>query len=245
MTERMVVSYGRKVWVDDMGVEHNTYHSYVGLEDDVPEGTSRDSFQAGLRSWCIAKINDDIEVMRDIEDGHAALDKFESASETFAEEVGATVAGKPSEFVEGYDPGASDVAVPPPNVRRAEEKPPLPSDSLQEASGSPSSDSAGQKAVHAADTDYRKTFRVQSFEVAKTSTGDKYLRCYGKAPWKREWVPAWSDVAELLFGEIEDMDLGVIGPPYDLDAVVQMKDDEWKGKKYIAPDKIIEWERVE
>ncbi len=58
-------------------------------------------------------------------------------------------------------------------------------------------------------------------------------------------MPAWSDVAELLFGDIEDMDLGVVLPPYDLDAVVQMKDDEWKGRKFVGPDKVIEWERVE
>jgi len=142
--------------------------------------------------------------------------------ESFVEEVGATVA------VVAQHGSSSGPKLPP------EEQPPLPS----EAAPLP-------EAKHIADTDYRKTFRIKTFEVAQTATGDKYLQCYGNAPWKRQWVPAWSDVAELLFGDINDMDLGVVLPPYTLDAVVQMKDDEYKGKKFIAPDKVTEWERVE
>lgn len=113
-----------------------------------------------------------------------------------------------------------------------EEKPPLPD----------------EEPIPTADDKYRKTFRIQSFEVAETQNGDKYLRCFGKAPWKRPWVPAWNDVAELVFGGIDEMDVGqVLGPPNgvgSLDAVVQMKDDVWKGRKFIGPDKVIEWERV-
>ncbi len=154
--------------------------------------------------------------------------------EAFAEDAGADMVGAATAA------GLKDVRIEPviTSASPQEEPPPLPTGG-REAEPAP-----GGQLKHIADTDYRTTFRIQSFEVAQTATGDKYLKCYGKAPWKRAWVPAWSDVAELLFGEIKDMDLGVVGPPYDLDAVVQMKDDEWKGKKYIAPDKVIEWEQV-
>jgi hypothetical protein len=88
------------------------------------------------------------------------------------------------------------------------------------------------------------TFKVRWLEVAKTKGGDNYLKCYGKGSWKREWVPAWSDVAELLFGDIADMDEGELQPPYPLEATVTMKDDEYKGKKFRTADKVIEWTRV-
>ena len=213
MAERVTVSVSRKASDGAYG----SYQANIGLEDDVPPGVSKDSHAAGMRAWCKAFLD---ETVGDMRDAYEALENFESASEAFAEEVGATVT-KADVAQDNREKGFKDVHV--------EEKPPLPQ---QPAKPSPS------------DTDYRKTFRIQSFEVAQTQGGDKYLKCFGKAPWKRAWVPAWSDVAELLFGDINDMDLGVVGPPYDLDAVVQMKDDEWKGKKYIAPDKVIEWEQV-
>jgi hypothetical protein len=90
------------------------------------------------------------------------------------------------------------------------------------------------------------TFKVRWFEVAKTKSGDKYLKCFGKGNWKREWVPAWSDVAELLFGDIAEMDTGELQTPYPLEATVEMG--EYKnpksGKVSPSPQKVIEWTRV-
>jgi len=218
--EKVTVSMSRKVSDQNYG----SFQANIGLEDEVPKGTDRDSHAASLRAWCKAFLD---ETLGDMKDAYMALEDFQSSSEEFAEEVGGVVVAK---AIEG------EARLP------AEEPPPLPTETITTTERR---DMGEEKpAPSPSDNDYRKTFRIQSFEVAKTEGGDKYLRCYGKAPWKRAWVPAWNDVADLLFGDIEDLDLGVLGPPYTLDAVVQMKDDEWKGKKYIAPDKVIEWEQV-
>ena len=217
---KLTASLTRKFSVELTDGQWESAEASFAIEADGETQEDGASLRAFIKAQVDAEMTRQREDVFDIQDGHAALDNFESASEAFAEEVGATVT-KADVAQDNREKGFKDVHV--------EEKPPLPQ---QPAKPSPS------------DTDYRKTFRIQSFEVAQTQGGDKYLKCFGKAPWKRAWVPAWSDVAELLFGDINDMDLGVVGPPYDLDAVVQMKDDEWKGKKYIAPDKVIEWEQV-
>ena len=85
-----------------------------------------------------------------------------------------------------------------------------------------------------------KAFKVQSLEVAETAGGDKFLKVFG-GPWKRPWIPAWGEVANSLFTDVEKMDLGVIGPPWPVEALVKMG--EYKGRP--SPDTVVEWRKIE
>ena len=157
----------------------------------------------------------------------------QSVAEAFGAEVGGDV-----EFVvpENTYPGQA----------QAEEPPPLPG-GFVEPTGHESVEETfkGPQIVRTPLEDNQATFKVRWLEVAETVNGDKYLKCYGDSPkWKKKWVPAWSDVAELLFGDIEDMDTGELQPPYSLEATVMMKDDTYKGKTFRTADKVVEWTRV-
>jgi len=153
----------------------------------------------------------------------------EPAAETFAKEVEAATTFTP------------------------EEAPPLPEETADlriagdvENGLAPLENDTPPEIVRTPLADNEASFFVRYFEVAKTGAGDKYLKTFGKGKWSRKWVPAWSDVAELLFDDIESMDLGEIPAPYPLEATVEMG--EWtnpKTKKTApSPNKVLEWTRV-
>ena len=166
-----------------------------------------------------------------LKQANAALLEAPALIEQFAKDVGAEVTRVPEK---PSSPGED--SAPPPR----EEKPPLPS--AYEKSVLPTEE------VRIPIPEGQKTFKVNAFVVAQTDAGDKYLQVWGDSPdWSRKWVPAWSDQAELLFGELETMDLGTIPPPYPLEATVEMG--TWKnpksGKTVPSPNKVIEWTRLE
>ncbi len=202
--------------------EEDTFREYLPhvaepeSEEEYREAKAR--FHAAMRAEVKAQVDAEMKRQRDevLGDGYAA----QSVAEAFADEAGAKAEYTPAEESKPPQPSAP---LPP-----TEEQPPLPSEEV----------------VRTPIAEGQATFKVRYFEVAETSGGDKYLRCYGRGSWKREWVPAWSDVAELLFDDIESMDLGEIQTPYPLEATVMMKDDTYKGKKFRTADKVVEWTRV-
>ena len=225
MSEKVIVLIARKASDGDYG----SYQTTIGIEDEVPEGTNRDSFEASLYSWCKAVLD---RHMGDLREEYLAV----------SAEIDPAVVEDVAEHME--------IAFP------AEEKPPLPS--AYEKSVLPSEpettvELAAQvfnmpTEVRTSIPEGQKTFKVNAFVVAQTDAGDKYLQVWGDSPdWSRKWVPAWSDQAELLFGDLETMDLGTIPPPYPLEATVEMG--TWKnpksGKTVPSPQKVIEWTRIE
>lgn len=181
------------------------------FEEDVPEGVNKDSHGAGLRASVKAQID-------------AEMSRQKEEIEELARKLIA-----PTSAAEEFAEEVGTIAVGPIKeeiIRAAEEKPPMPEEEVRTPI-----DAEGNEL---------KVFKVQSMEVALTSGGDKFLKVFG-GPWKRPWVPAWRQAAELLFDDIESMDLGVIGPPYPLHALVKMG--EYKGRP--SPDSIDHWKRID
>ncbi len=217
---KVTVALSRKV----SDGQYGSFQANIGLEDDVPPGVSKDSHAAGMRVWCKAFLD---ETLGDLRKEYLAVSE--------ALDVDGEVKSVPILETTFH-------------TTSAEEKPPLPGEIVPNESGEDIDFRIESAPVHEVVRtpleDNQATFKVRYFEVAETSGGDKYLKCFGKGSWKREWVPAWSDVAELLFDDIESMDLGEIPTPYPLEATVMMKDDTYKGKKFRTADKVVEWTRV-
>jgi len=227
---KVTVALSRKVSDGAYG----SFQANIGLEDDVPPGVSKDSHAAGMRAWCKAFLD---ETLGDMKDAYMALDNFESASEEFAEEVGAEVTNA-DVAQDNREKGFKDVHV--------EEKPPLPGKIVPNESGADTDFRIESEpvatVVRTPLTDNQATFRVRYFEVATSGSRQKYLKCFGKGKWGREWVPAWNDKAKELsgFDGLDDMDDGEVQVPFPLEATVEMG--EYKGKP--SPNKVVEWTRV-
>lgn len=215
---KVTVALSRKWSAEIIPNVWETAEASFAIEDEPPEGVNRQSHAAAMRAE--VKANVDAEMKRQKDEIRKEYSR--PAAEAFAEEVG-------GEIEYSTAPGRSlDVPnQPAKEVVPAEEKPPLPVEETRTPI-----DDAG---------DELRVFQVQSFEVARTEDGrgDAYLKVFG-GPWKRPWIPAWGEVANALFDDVEKMDLGVIGPPYPLNAFVQMG--EYKGRP--SPQSVVRWERI-
>ena len=225
---KVTVALSRKVSDGAYG----SFSATIGLEDEVPSGTNRDSFATGLRVWCKAFLD---ETLGDLREEYLAASGAvdESIEEKFQENIELAVGGSDLRM------RAAAFA------QQAEEKPPLPSayEKSVLVGGRESEPAPGEEVRTPLDEagNELRSFQVQSFEVAETSGGDKFLKVFG-GPWKRPWIPAWKDVAEELSGfqDIDEMDLQVYGPPFPVKAFVKMG--EYKGRP--SPDQVVSWERI-
>ena len=232
---KVSVSLTRKASIEMPSGNWESFEVSFAIEDEVPSGTNKESFAAGLNSYVKAVVDAAMEVqMNDMRKKLLLPSPADEGSlaEEFAEEVGGEV---------NYNEPAKDKAPPP------EEKPPLPEDYR---SGGVDYNAPAKEKPPVPQEEIRtpiddegnelKAFKVQSLEVAETAGGDKFLKVFG-GPWKRPWIPAWGEVANSLFGDVEKMDLGVIGPPWPVEALVKMG--EYKGRP--SPDTVVEWKRIE
>ena len=218
---KTTASLTRKASIEMPSGNWESFEVSFAIEDEVPSGTNKESFAAGLNSYVKAVVDAAMEVqMGDMR--KKLLLPSGSAAEEFAEEVGGEV---------NYNAPAKE------KVPLSEEKPPMPSEDISTQTGpaiveevrTPIDDEGNEL----------KAFKVQSLEVAETAGGDKFLKVFG-GPWKRPWIPAWGEVANSLFGDVEKMDLGVIGPPWPVEALVKMG--EYKGRP--SPDTVVEWRKI-
>ena len=229
---KLTASLTRKFSVELTDGQWESAEASFSFEEDVDQAEPKESKEdyAARISEITSSIRAFVKAQVDAEMKRQKEEVLGNPIEAFAEEVG----GEAKRY-----PPAEDATILVSDTRPKEEKPPLPA-------GGREAEPAPGEIVRTPLTDNQASFKVRWFEVAKTANGDKYLKCFGKGDWKREWVPAWSDVAELLFGDIEDMDTGELQPPYPLEATVEMG--EYKnpksGKTSPSPQKVVEWTRV-
>ena len=231
---KVTIALSRKISDNNYG----SFEATVGLEDEVPEGTSRESFAAATRAWCKAFLDETLGDMRQeylstspIEKPYVDINAALSEAEGGAQPVEAyQYAGE----IE-YAPQGEVEAQPFEAVKAAVQQ------TAQQMETPPQETRTALPEGH-------KTFTVDHFKVARTDggRGDIYLQVWGDGPWSRDWVPAWKKEAELLFADLESFDLGVLRPPYDLEATVLMG--EYKipesGKVVPSPQHVIEWARI-
>ena len=224
---KTTASLTRKASIEMPSGNWESFEVSFAIEDEVPSGTNKESFAAGLNSYVKAVVDAAMEVqMGDMRKKLLLPSPADEGSlaEEFAEEVGGKV---------NYNEPAKE-KVPPP-----EEKPPMPT----EPQGGRGTEPAPKEEVRNPIDDEGnelKTFVVKSIEIAETAGGDKYGKVYG-GPWKRACVTAWGDVMESLYGRIGDMDLGMVDPPYPVMAYVKMG--EYKNRP--SPESVVEWRRIE
>ena len=229
---KTTASLTRKASIEMPSGNWESFEVSFAIEDEVPSGTNKESFAAGLNSYVKAVVDAAMEVqMNDMRKKLLLPSPADEGSlaEEFAEEVGGEV---------NYNEPAKE------KVPLSEEKPPLPVEEKNLVRNSEWPDEpAFKKEVRTPIDDEGnelKTFIVKSIEIAETAGGDKYGKVYG-GPWKRAWVPAWGNVMEDLFGKIDDMDLSMVKPPYPVIAYVKMG--EYKNRP--SPESIVEWRRIE
>ena len=210
--------------------EWETVEHSFSTSDDVPSGTDADSHGASLRTSVRAQVNAEMEAQRDeilrvyklpsapVVDINAALSEAEGGAQIDQDEAYLTAAGVPTDA----DLVKAGVQEKLRQTAQAMETPP-------QETRVPLDEQGNELRV----------FEVTFMVIAKTNAGDKYGQIYGH-PWKRDWVPAWGPAMNLLFGDVESMDLGRIFPPYPVHAHVKMG--EYEGRP--SPDQIVGWEKI-
>ncbi|KKM97436.1 hypothetical protein LCGC14_1168090 [marine sediment metagenome] len=200
MAERIRVSIGRKLWHDDQGKPHNTYISDVGIEKDLPSGVDKDSFQAGLATWCIEKIQENTEKAA------AAFLNGQPTVDEIAKALGAEVTA--------FDRGAEATAR---DYSPAEEPPPTGGRAAEEAPATetrtPIDDNGDEYDI----------FKVDKFKIVVTDSGTKLAKVYG-GRWQKFGVTVWEEVMEGVF-PIGDLDVGhEFAPPQAMKAKAILND---------------------
>lgn len=217
---KLGASISRKIGDGNYG----SFEAARWFEGEVDGETDLDKAGDDLEDWLSVKVD------KSIKEFEASLGL--TALEIVAPEVVEAVAD------------SMEIAFP------AEEKPPLPTDAVQQMRDVSQELGTTERDVAEAIEEVRvpiddagnelKSFVVKSIEIAETRGGDKFGKVYG-GPWKREWIPAWADTMDALFGNIENMDLGMVLPPYAVKALVKMG--EYKNRP--SPDSVVEWKRTE
>ena len=217
---KVTIALSRKVSDNNYG----SFEATVGLEDEVPEGADKSSHAAATRAWCKAFLDETLGDMREEYLSTSPIEKpYVDINAALSEaEVGGEWDMLVTEEVDASLPNAPKVATAVQDTAQQMETPP-------QETRVPIDDAGNEL----------RQFIVQSFEVAETANGDKFLKVFG-GPWKRPWVPAWGQVAGDLYGDIETMDLGVIAPPFPMTAFVRMG--EYKGRP--SPDQVVEFRRL-
>lgn len=215
---KMGASISRKIGDGNYG----SFEMSAWLESDFNGDTNLDEALDGLENWLTAKVA-------------ARIKKFEAKQSSFLE-----VNRELEDLVEGEDYGIVSAT--------AEEGGEFPTHTLDpDASSVTEYEITEDKEIRVPEPENQQTFRVNAFVVAETKDKrDKYLQAWGDGPWSRKWVPAWKDVAELLFDDLQSMDPGTYPPPYDLEATVQMGTYKipQTGEVVPSPDRVIEWTRI-
>jgi len=217
---KVTVSLTRKVSVEMHDGRWESVEAACAIEDEVPQGTDRDSFAAGLRVYVKAVVDDTMTAHKKelMSGGDIGL------LEELVTEVGAIVGQAEGEKIDR---------------QIMEEPPPLPTEAVEQMREV--SEKLETTEVRTPLPPGHKSFIITHIEVAESEYG-KYLKVYGYPNKSKPWVPAWNDAAQDLFDNMDGFSAGdTFPPPYPLEAVVEMG--EYKGKP--SPKSVVEWVRIE
>lgn len=202
---KVTVSLTRKLSLEMHDGRWESVEGACAIEDEVPQGTDRDSFAAGLRTYV-----------------KAVVDATMAAHKKALMPGGDIVGGEATRHREDME--EQDMP-----IGHAEEKPPTPTDYQGGRSTEPE---PGEEVRIPLDEDTGEelvSFKVDWFMVHESEGGSKYAKVHGGTV-KKYGASAWGEVMEALV-DISDMEPGFrFNPPYPVKAFCTTSDKGFPNK---------------